>query len=64
VDDADWHLTIFGRALHSFTNADVDRLGDVRMAFDAEAEAASWAILRQFLDRSFALVGERMAQRA
>lgn len=52
--EADWQLAIFGRALHSFTNSAVDDLGDARMAFDAEAEAASWTLLRLFLERSFA----------
>lgn len=51
---ADWQLTVFGRALHSFTNSAVDELGDPRMAFDAEAEDMSWAILRRFLKHSFA----------
>jgi dienelactone hydrolase len=53
--DADWQLSVFGRSLHSFTNSAVDSLGDPRMAFDPEAEQASWAMLAQFLDRSFAL---------
>lgn len=52
--DADWHLAIFGRARHSFTNIDVDSLGDDRMAFDPDAEAMSWNLLETFLERSFA----------
>ncbi|MEJ5976674.1 dienelactone hydrolase family protein [Novosphingobium sp. PS1R-30] len=51
---ADWQLTIFGRAHHSFTNSAVDDLGDPRMAFDAGADAMSWTILLQFLSQSFA----------
>jgi dienelactone hydrolase len=51
---ADWQLCVFGRALHSFTNSAVDDLGDERMAFDPAAEEASWAMLRLFLERSFA----------
>lgn len=56
---ADWQLAVFGRAFHSFTNVDVGRLNDPRMAFDPEAEAASWAMLLMFLDRSFALAKAR-----
>lgn len=51
---ADWQLSVFGRALHSFTNCAVDELGDARMAFDPEAEEASWVLLQLFLERSFA----------
>jgi dienelactone hydrolase len=50
---ADWQLGVFGRALHSFTNRDVDALGDPRMAFDAGAEAMSWTMLLAFLRQSF-----------
>lgn len=52
---ADWQLNVYGRALHSFTNSAVDALGDAKMAYDAEAEEASWAALELFLRRSFAL---------
>jgi dienelactone hydrolase len=51
---AEWQLCVFGQALHSFTNLAVDELGDPRMAYDAEADEASWAMLRLFLERSFA----------
>lgn len=50
---ADWQLLVHGRALHSYTNVDVDQLGDPRMAYDAEAAALSWAALVTFLDASF-----------
>lgn len=56
---ADWQLAVFGTALHSFTNSAVDALGDEKMAYDAEAEAASWAMLELFLQRSFALAKRR-----
>ncbi|TZG25780.1 dienelactone hydrolase family protein [Sphingomonas montanisoli] len=52
--EADWHLAVYGRALHSFTNEAVDGLGDPRMAYDARADRASWATLLGFLDDSFA----------
>ena len=51
--DADWHLAVFGRALHSFTNSTVGSLGDPRMAFDPEAEESAWAQLSLFLAQSF-----------
>lgn len=49
----DWQLMVFGRALHSFTNIDIDRMGDDRMRFDAKAETASWGLLLNFLTSSF-----------
>lgn len=51
---ADWQLIVYGRALHSFTNVDVDHLGDPRMAYDAIADQQSWAALLAFLDHAFA----------
>lgn len=47
---ADWQMSVYGRALHSFTNVDVDALSDPRMAYDAEAHERSWAALLGFLD--------------
>ena len=52
---ADWQLLVHGRARHSFTNRDVDRLGDPRMGFDPQAERLSWSALLTFLAGSFAL---------
>lgn len=46
---ADWQLIVHGRALHSFTNVDVDQLGDPRMAYDAAADRQSWSALLAFL---------------
>lgn len=51
--EADWHLLVHGRALHSYTNADVDTLGDPRMAYDGAAARQSWAALVAFLDETF-----------
>lgn len=50
---ADWQLTIYGRALHSFTNSAVDDLGDPRMAYDASADWQSWQAFLGFLNESF-----------
>lgn len=46
---ADWQLFIHGQALHSFTNVDVDGLGDPRMAYDGPADRQSWSALLAFL---------------
>ncbi len=51
---ADWQLLVFGRALHSFTNAAVDAAGDPRMAYDDVAERRSWKFLLGFLEDTFA----------
>jgi dienelactone hydrolase len=51
---ADWQLSIYGRALHSFTNSAVDGLDDPRMAYDPAADRASWSAMLGFLDDSFA----------
>jgi dienelactone hydrolase len=51
---ADWHLLVHGRALHSYTNVDVDKLGDPRMAYDAAAARQSWSALLTFLEETFA----------
>ena len=50
---ADWHLMVHGHALHSFTNVDVDRLGDPRMAYDAAADRQSWSALMAFLEEGW-----------
>jgi dienelactone hydrolase len=52
--ETDWHLLVHGRALHSYTNVDVDSLGDPRMAYDGAAARQSWAALLTFLDETFA----------
>lgn len=51
---AQWQLTIYGQALHSFTNRDVDDLGDPRMGYDATAHEQSWAALLRFLNDALA----------
>ena len=48
--DADWHLLVHGRALHSFTNPAVGTLGDARMAYDPTAHRLAWTALVTFLD--------------
>lgn len=48
--EADWQLTVYGRAWHSFTNIGVKDSPDPRMRYDALADAQSWAAALQFLD--------------
>lgn len=48
--DADWQLTVYGQAWHSFTNIGVQDSPDPRMRYDPEADAQSWAAALQFLD--------------
>lgn len=50
---ADWHLLVHGPALHSYTNADVDKLDDSRMAYHEPSAGLSWTMLEAFLDQSF-----------
>ena len=52
--DADWQLLVFGRALHSFTNDQVDSRGDPRMAYDRIADVQSWEVMLRFFDDTFA----------
>ncbi|WP_037504429.1 dienelactone hydrolase family protein [Sphingobium bisphenolivorans] len=57
--DADWQLAIYGNALHSFTNKDVDALGDPRMAYDERAHHSSWSAMLGFFDQSLGLATPR-----
>lgn len=56
--DTDWHLLVHGRALHSYTNAAVDALGDTRMGYDPLAHQLSWATLTAFLADCLAVASE------
>lgn len=56
---ADTHLTLisYPSAVHAFTNPGADELGeefDLPLAYDAEADTASWAALEAHLERTFA----------
>ena len=48
--DADWQLSIYGRAWHSFTNIGVMDSPDPRMRYDPIADAQSWAAALRFLE--------------
>ena len=55
--DVDWQITVYGNALHSFTNKDVAKLDDPRMAYDPLSHSASWRAAMDFLRSSFEQVG-------
>jgi dienelactone hydrolase len=52
--EAEWQLSVYGQALHSFTNPAVDAMDDPRMRYDAQADRQSWGTLLAFLDDAFA----------
>lgn len=49
---ADWQLTVYGRAWHSFTNIGVQGSADRRMRYDPSADRQSWAAALLFLDEA------------
>ena len=51
--EANWRMSVYGQAFHSFTNRAVDALGDPRMRYDAEADTHSWEGMLGFFDASF-----------
>ena len=46
---ADWTLTLYGGALHAFTNPAADRHKDMGIGYNAIADKRSWDAMRQFL---------------
>ena len=52
--EADWQLTVYGQAWHSFTNIGVKDSPDPRMRYDPGADAASWAAALAFLEAALA----------
>jgi dienelactone hydrolase len=52
--EADWQLSIYGRAWHSFTNIGVQDSPDPRMRYDPDADAQSWRAALQFLELALA----------
>lgn len=51
---ADWQLSIYGQAWHSFTNIGVQGSSDARMRYDPVADRLSWQSAVAFLGESFA----------
>jgi dienelactone hydrolase len=52
--DADWQLTMYGEAVHSFTNPDSGGDPSKGVAYNAQADQRSWADMARFFDRIFA----------
>ncbi len=50
---ADWQMVIYGKALHAFTNKDVDPAKFPGCAYDALADHRSWRAMRDFLEEVF-----------
>lgn len=48
--NADWQMVVYSGAQHSFTNPDADALGIDGIAYDAKADARSWALMQGFLE--------------
>lgn len=53
-DQADWQFVYYGKAAHSFTEPAAARRGLPGMAYNAQAEARSWAAMRQLFEEAFA----------
>ena len=54
---ADYQLVNYPGAKHSFTNPDADKYGEkfgIPLAYNAEADKASWAAMRQLFEEVFA----------
>jgi dienelactone hydrolase len=49
----DWQLHLYGGVGHSFTNPEIDAWNLPGFAYDATADARSWAALRQLLGEVF-----------
>jgi len=54
VAGADWQLSVYGRAWHSFTNIGVQGSADSRMRYDPVADRLSWAAALAFIDEAMA----------
>lgn len=50
---ADWQVNLYGRARHSFTNVDADKLGMDAYAYNGEADRRSWQAMRSLFAEVF-----------
>lgn len=50
---ADWEMTVYGGARHSFTVPDAERKGIDNLKYDPKADRRSWAMLMDFLGELF-----------
>ena len=44
-----WQVNVYGKAKHSFTNPDSDKVGIPGLGYDKTADERSWAEMRMFL---------------
>jgi dienelactone hydrolase len=51
----EWQLIIFGRAKHSFTNPDADKVGMEALGYSKSADQRSWADMQVFFKEIFGL---------
>jgi dienelactone hydrolase len=49
----DWQMIFYGGAVHSFSNAGVDKFGIKGAAYDARADRRSWRHMRSFFEEIF-----------
>jgi dienelactone hydrolase len=55
--EVDYRFVAYPGAVHGFTNPDADSFGerfDLPLAYDAEADRASWSEMQAFFKRIFA----------
>ena len=52
--NADWQLTVYGRALHAFTNPEAND-PDFGTVYDADTDRRSWRALENLLTESFSV---------
>ncbi len=57
--DCDWQLTLYGKAVHSFTNPEVGQDATTGFAYDPVADRRSWTALLAFLGECFARLTEQ-----
>ncbi len=50
----DWQMVYYGRAVHSFTNPEADKVGIAGVAYDEAADRRSWQAMQQFFEELFA----------
>jgi len=46
----DWQMIYYGGAVHAFTNPGADKVGLQGVAYDKNADARSWRLMRDFFD--------------
>jgi dienelactone hydrolase len=54
---ADWQMSVYGRAGHSFTNPDVDALGIAGFKYDAATDKRAWKAMHDLFGEVFGPVG-------